>query len=124
MGNVTISILLSELPELGSLSRGQIAKLVGVAPIVQQSGKSDKKRKARGGRAQVRCVLHMATLVANGHNPEIRAFYQRLRSRGKLKSVALTAAMRKLLTILNTMVHHGESWRTERVANAAPSLSR
>ncbi len=112
IGIVSVSTLLAELPELGRLSRGQIAKLVGVAPIVQQSGKSDKKRKSRGGRSQVRNVLYMATLVATRHNEVIKRFYQRLLAKGKLKKVALNAAMRKLLTMLNDMVRNGESWRT------------
>lgn len=111
VGPVSVSTLLAELPELGQLSRGQIAKLVGVAPIVQQSGKSDKKRTSRGGRPQVRMVLYMATLVATRHNPVIKCFYQRLLSKGKLKKVALNASMRKLLTILNDMVRNGELWR-------------
>jgi transposase len=112
VGAITTSTILAELPELGTLSRSQIAKLVGVAPLINQSGKSDKKRRARGGRSQVRCVLYMAALSAAVHNPVIKRFYQRLISRGKLTKVAQTAAMRKLLTILNDMVRNGESWRT------------
>lgn len=113
IGVVTVSTLVAELPELGKLNRAQIAKLAGVAPLVNQSGKSDKKRSTRGGRSQVRCVLYMATLVATKHNPVIRRFYQRLLSHGKLKMVALIAAMRKLLTILNGMVRNGEPWRLQ-----------
>jgi transposase len=113
VGVVTTSTLLTELPELGQLNRAEIAKLVGVAPLMNQSGKSDKKRKTRGGRSQVRSVLYMATLVATRHNPLIKRFYQRLLSRGKLKKVALTAAMRKLLTILNDMVRKGAVWKSE-----------
>jgi len=108
---VTTATLIAELPELGSLNRGQIAKLVGVAPMANQSGKSDKKRGAKGGRSGVRKVLYMATLVATRCNPVIKLFYQRLLSRGKPKKVALVAAMRKLLTILNDMVRNQESWR-------------
>ena len=111
VATVTTATLVAELPELGSLNRGQIAKLVGVAPLADQSGKSDKKRKAKGGRGQVRNVLYMATLVATRHNPVIKRFYNRLLSKGKLKKVALVAAMRKLLTILNDMVRNGEPWR-------------
>ena len=114
IGAVSVSTLLCELPELGSLSRGKIAKLVGVAPIAKQSGKKDKKRKPRGGRSQVRSVLYMATLVATRHNPVIKSFYQRLLSRGKEKMVALVASMRKLLTILNDMVRRNEPWKIER----------
>lgn len=111
VGAVTVSTIIVELPELGELNRGKIAKLVGVAPIIQQSGKSDKKRRVRGGRSQVRKVLYMATLVATRHNPVIKAFYMRLVARGKPKKVALVAAMRKLLTILNDMVRNGQRWR-------------
>lgn len=111
VANVTTATLIAELPELGSLSRGKIAKLVGVAPLANQSGKTDKKRQTKGGRRQVRSVLYMATLVATRHNPVIKRFYTRLLSKGKPKKVALVASMRKLLTILNDMVRNGESWR-------------
>jgi transposase len=111
VGPVTISTLLAELPELGQLSRTKIAKLVGVAPIINQTGKSDKKRRARGGRAQVRSVLYMATLVATRRNPVMAEFYGRLVRRGKPKKVALVAAMRKLLTILNDMVRNQQPWQ-------------
>lgn len=110
VGVVTVSTLLAELPELGKLSRTKIAKLVGVAPIIDQTGKSDKKRRTRGGRSQVRCVLYMATLVATRCNPVIAAFYGRLVARGKPKKVALIAAARKLLTILNDMVRNQQPW--------------
>lgn len=122
VGLVTTSTLLTELPELGQLNRGQIAKLVGVAPLAKQSGKADKKRKPRGGRSQVRSVLYMATLVATRYNPIIKAFYQRLIARGKEKMVALIASMRKLLTILNDMVRRGELWRVKGGVHA-PSLN-
>lgn len=126
VGPVTVSTLLSELPELGSLNRKQIAKLVGVAPLAKQSGKTDKKRKPRGGRSQVRSVLYMAALVATRHNAVIKRFYQRLLSRGKEKMVALIAASRKLLTILNDMVRRGEPWdpnQSKKEAAMAPSLN-
>uniref|UniRef100_UPI001EEE9C6A IS110 family transposase n=1 Tax=Roseimaritima sediminicola TaxID=2662066 RepID=UPI001EEE9C6A len=111
VGPVTTSTLLAELPELGSLNREAIAKLVGVAPIVKQSGKTNHQRRIRGGRSQVRCVLYMAALSAAIHNPAIKHFYQRLLARGKPKKVAQIASMRKLLTILNDMVRNGEPWR-------------
>jgi transposase len=101
VGRITSMTLLAELPELGTLNRKKIAKLVGVAPLNQDSGKSSGRRSTWGGRATVRAPLYMATLVATRHNPVIRAFYARLLSRGKAKKVALVAAMRKLLTILN-----------------------
>lgn len=112
VGTVTTATMLSELPELGTLTRGQIAKLVGVAPLVRQSGQQDGHRSIFGGRGYVRRVLYMAALVATRHNPTIKRFYQRLLSNGKLKKVALVAAMRKLLTILNEMVRKGEVWRS------------
>lgn len=111
VGIVTVSTLLAELPELGKLSRSKIAKLVGVAPIINQTGKSNKKRPARGGRSQVRNVLYMAALVATRYNPVIRAFYRRLLINGKPKKVAIIAAARKLLTILNDMTRNQQSWR-------------
>lgn len=111
VGAVNVSTLLAELPELGQLNRAKIAKLVGVAPMAQQSGHSDKQRKSKGGRSQVRNVLYMATLVATRYNVVIKRFYDRLLARGKLKKVALNAAMRKLLTMLNEMVRNGEPWR-------------
>lgn len=130
VATVTTATLVAELPELGCLNRGKIAKLVGVAPLANQSGKSDKLRKAKGGRGQVRNVLYMATLVATRHNPIIKRFYNRLLAKGKLKKVALVASMRKLLTMLNDMVRNGESWRKAdlspsklKEATTAPSLN-
>jgi transposase len=113
LGPVSISTFLAELPELGQLSRGQIAKLVGVAPMNRDSGKFAGKRRTFGGRSYVRRVLYMATLVATRFNPRIKAFYQHLLSQGKPKKVALTAAMRKLLTILNTLTKNDVLWRAE-----------
>ncbi len=96
--------LLSELPELGTLDRKQIAKLVGVAPLSRDSGTRRGQRATWGGRATARASLYMATLVATRHNPIIRDFYARLLARGKAKKVALVAAMRKLLVIINAML--------------------
>jgi len=110
LGPVTVSTLLAELPELGRLNRGQIAKLVGVAPMNRDSGQVSRKRRTFGGRSYVRRVLYMATLVATRFNSKIKAFYQRLVTQGKPKKVALTAAMRKLLTILNTLVKNDVLW--------------
>lgn len=130
IGPVTTSTLVCELPELGKLNRAEIAKLVGVAPMLNQSGKSDKKRSVRGGRSIVRRVLYMATLVATKRNPIIAAFYLRLLKKGKPKKLALVASMRKLLTILNDMVRNGEQWNSERASSnkekkvaTAPSLN-
>jgi len=113
LGPVAVSTLLAELPELGQLNRGQIAKLVGVAPLNRDSGKSSRQRRTSGGRSYVRRVLYMATLVATQFNSKIKAFYQRLLASGKPKKVALVAAMRKLLTILNTLIKKDELWNTE-----------
>ena len=104
VGKVTTATLLAELPELGKLDRKKIAALVGVAPMNYDSGKKRGYRKTKGGRTDVRSVLYMSTLVASRYNPVIRAHYQHLLKRGKLKKVALTACMRKFLTILNAMV--------------------
>ena len=113
LGPVAVSTLLAELPELGQLNRGQIAKLVGVAPLNRDSGKSSRQRRTSGGRSYVRRVLYMATLVATQFNHKIKAFYQRLLASGKAKKVALIAAMRKLITILNTLIKNDELWNTE-----------
>ena len=113
LGPVAVSTFVAELPELGTLNRGQIAKLVGVAPINRDSGKSTGRRRTFGGRSYVRRVLYMATLAAARFNPKIKVFYQRLVAQGKPKKVALTAAMRKLLTILNTLIKNDVLWTEE-----------
>jgi transposase len=112
IGPVMSRTVLAELPELGLLNRKQVAALVGVAPFNRDSGRLRGRRTIWGGRAPVRTALYMATLVATRWNPVIRQFYQRLRAAGKPPKVALVAAMRKLLTILNAMVHHGTPWRS------------
>lgn len=105
--------LLAGLPELGTLTRRQIAALVGVAPLARDSGKWRGQRTCWGGRANVRTALYMPTLVAVRHNPVLRVFYQRLLEAGKPKKVALTACMRKLLTILNAMLRHRTPWEAQ-----------
>ncbi len=110
VGTVLATTLISDLPELGSLNQKQIAALVGVAPMNRDSGKMRGKRRIRGGRAQVRTVLFMATMCAVQHNPVIRAFYQRLLANGKHKKVALVACMRKILILLNAMVRDETCW--------------
>ncbi len=110
VGPVLSMTLLSDLPELGALNRGEIAALVGVAPFNRDSGALRGKRQVWGGRSRVRAALYMATLVATRYNPVLRSFYQRLCEAGKPKKVALTACMRKLLTILNVMVKHNRHW--------------
>ena len=102
--------LLAYLPELGTLNRKQIAALVGVAPFNRDSGPRRGKRSVWGGRSRVRATLYMASLSASRYNPVLRVFYQRLLAAGKPKKVALTACMRKLLTILNAMIRSGQHW--------------
>jgi transposase len=104
VGRVTALTLLCAVPEIGTLNRRQIAKLVGVAPLCNDSGQRRGRRTTWGGRADARATLYMATLVATRHNPAIRTFYARLLSAGKLKKVALVAAMRKLLSIANALM--------------------
>ena len=110
--------LLAYLPELGTLDRRQVAALVGVAPFNRDSGTLRGKRTVWGGRARIRAVLYMGALVASQYNPVIRDFYRRLLAAGKPKKLALTACMRKLLVILNSMLKHRSPWRdlTQKVA--------
>jgi transposase len=110
IGHTTAAVLIADIPELGTLNRRQISALIGVAPFNRDSGVLRGKRAIFGGRAHVRAALYMATLVASRHNDVIRAFYQRLVNAGKPKKLALVAAMRKLLTILNAMAKSGKSW--------------
>ena len=116
VGPVLSLTLLAELPELGRLSRREIAKLVGVAPLSRDSGTARGRRFVQGGRAGVRAVLYMAALVATKRNAVIRAFYQRLLAAGKPKKLALVACMRKLLTILNTMARTQQRWPADYAA--------
>ena len=106
--------LLADLPELGQLDRRRIAALVGVAPFNRDSGTLQGKRTVWGGRAPVRAVLYMATLVATRHNPRIKRLYQHLLAKGKLKKVAIVACMRKFLTILNTLIKDDVLWSNEK----------
>jgi transposase len=110
VGAVTVATLIGLLPELGRLDRRAVAALVGVAPFARDSGLLKGRRTIWGGRRQVRAVLYMATLVAIRHNPTLRIFYDRLVAAGKAKKLALTAAMRKLLVILNAMLRDGQPW--------------
>jgi len=113
VGPVMILTVLAELPEIGKLNRGEIAKLVGVAPINRDSGKKSGKRFIGGGRGQVRRVLSMATIVAIRHNPAIKAFYVHLKSQGKESKVAIVACMRKLITILNLLIKTNQLWENK-----------
>jgi transposase len=112
IGPVTSSTLLSRLPELGQLDRKAIAKLVGVAPLNHDSGTLRGARRVWGGRAEVRAVLYMATLVATRCNPCIRSFYERLCAAGKPKKVALIACLHKLLLVCNSVLRSATPWRS------------
>jgi transposase len=115
IGPATSATLLAELPELGHLNRRQIAALVGVAPLARDSGTFHGRRSCWAGRASVRSVLYMATLVATRWNPSIRTVYHRLRSAGKPKKVALVACMRKLLVALNAILAQQTPWHPETI---------
>lgn len=110
LGEATANVLIAELPELGSLNQKQIARLVGVAPTNRDSGTMRGQRTTGGGRVDVRNALFMPTVVAKQFNPTIKRFYNRLVASGKAKMTALIAAMRKLLTILNTMIKNQTPW--------------
>jgi transposase len=109
-GNVVAATLVAELPELGQISKKQIAALAGVAPMNQDTGLTRGQAHIAGGRLSVRCALYMATIVAIRCNPLIRPFYKRLRAEGKPPKVAIVAAMRKLLIAANTMLEQDRSW--------------
>jgi len=114
IGPVISRTLIADLPELGRLSRREIASLVGLAPLARDSGTMKGKRMVFGGRATVRGALYMAAVVGVRHNDVVRAFYTRLRERGKPPKLALIACAHKLLTILNSMVSRtGEPWRQQ-----------
>lgn len=113
VGPLTAAVLLAELPELGTIDHKQIAALVGVAPINHDSGQYRGQRHIGGGRQSVRCALYMATLVGVRFNPTLQTFYRRLRHAGKRPKVALVAAMRKLITILNAIVRDGKPWQLQ-----------
>ena len=111
VGAGTQAMLMAALPELGTLTHREIAKLVGVAPLNCDSGKFKGKRTTWGGRANVRAALYMAALSASRFDPTIKAFYQRLLLAGKPKKLALTACMHKLLTIINAVIKSGRPWQ-------------
>ena len=111
IGKNTATALIVACPELGTLNRQQIASLAGLAPYNKDSGRTNAPRHIYGGRTLIRSSLFMATLTAIQRNPAIKAFYQHLLKSGKLKMVALTAAMRKLLIIINSMMREGKNWK-------------
>jgi transposase len=121
VGPVLSRTLLGKLPELGTLSRRQIAALVGVAPLARDSGTWRGRRHVGGGRAPVRTALYMAAVTAAFHNPVLRPFYQRLRAAGKPAKVAFVAIARRLLTILNAMVRSNTAWRAGADALLVPA---
>lgn len=116
VGKVSSCHLLASLPELGKLNREKIVALAGLAPYNHDSGKLKGKRSIGGGRAEVRQALYMAAFSARNHNPHIRRFAQRLEAAGKTFKVVLTACMRKLLIILNTMVKNNSPWQSTETA--------
>ena len=122
VGPVLGMTLLAEVPELGELDRKEIASLLGVAPFNRDSGMLRGRRTVWGGRAPARQTLYMATLAASRHNPVIRDFYLRLCAAGKAKKVALTACMRKLLVILNSMLKHGAAWDPSFARTEVPAV--
>jgi transposase len=113
VGKVTTFSVLADLPELGTLSRQKISALVGLAPFPDDSGKRHGARYVRGGRAEIRCVLYMATLSAKTHNPSIKAMFERLTATGKPFKLVMTACMRKLLTILNAILKKEQMWKIQ-----------
>jgi transposase len=113
LGPVNRALMIAKLPELGKLSRRKIAALVGVAPMNRDSGTLRGRRTIKGGRADVRSALYMATISAIRFNPVIQAFYRRLRAKGKPAKIAITACMRKLLTIINAMFKKRTLWQTQ-----------
>lgn len=121
VGEVTATTLVATMPELGTLNRTKIAALAGLAPYNNDSGKSSKKRFIKGGRFDIRTCLYMATLCATRYNPEIKIFYKRLINSGKMKKVAITAAMRKLLIIINATVRDGVYDQNKR--NILPTIA-
>jgi transposase len=110
VGRITSAVLIARLPELGVCNRKQIAALVGTAPYNQDSGTKKGKRRTKGGREDIRCVLYMAILSATRFNPIIKSYYDKLIKAGKLTKVAQVACMRKLLVILNTMMRTQTAW--------------
>lgn len=123
VGKILSMSLIADLPELGTLSRRQIAALVGVAPLNRDSGKFRGKRTVWGGRAHIRSVLYMAALSASRFNPVICCFYRRLIEAGKKPKVALTACMRKLLSILNAIAKNRILWKADFSTRTAPNAS-
>ena len=113
LGEITAAVILAELPELGTTGDKQIAALVGVAPVNHDSGTLRGQRHIAGGRSSVRCALYMAALTAVRYEPSLKTFYARKRADGKPTKVALVAAMRKLITLLNVLVTRDVTWQPQ-----------
>ncbi len=121
LGKVVSCTLVAHVPELGKLNRQAISSLIGLAPFTRESGSWEGKRSIRGGRGRVRSVLYMAALTAYRCNPTIRSFAQRLLDKGKPFKVMITACMRKLLVIINTMIRENQAWNQHRLVNVSQS---
>ncbi len=119
LGKVSSATLVAELPELGEINRQQASALVGVAPFNDDSGNHRGKRSIRGGRKELRCTLYMAALTARRRNPIIKAFAERLEKAGKPYKVIMTACMRKLVVILNTLIRNNTLWQPKILAEIA-----
>lgn len=111
IGPVVAATLLTALAELGSCSAKAIAMLAGLAPVARDSGQFNGQRRIRGGRAHVRVALYMAALTATVHNPDFRAFYRRLIEKGKSHKLAITAVMRKIVVLANTLLNQDRTWQ-------------
>ncbi len=116
IGKITALTLMAEMPELGHITNKQAASLLGVAPVIKQSGHSKGTAIIKGGRSHARQIFYMATLVAVRHNPKLKEFYERLKAAGKKSKVALIACMRKLICVVNSMLMNGKSWTLEAVS--------
>lgn len=112
IGPIAAATLIAELPELGTLTRRQVAALVGVAPLNRDSGQRRGKRTVWGGRASLRKTLYMAAIVAMRFNPTLKTFYQRLRQAAKPHKVAITAVIRKMVVTLNAMIRDNHDFAT------------
>ena len=124
IGYTTVAMLLGELPELGKMNRSQVAKLVGVAPLANQSGTKDKQRSIFGGRSAVRTSLYLPTISAMRHNPKFTRLAEKLKRRGKPRKVIVIACMRKLVTILNLMIKNQTPWDENEKAMKELTLHR
>ncbi len=109
-GEASAHRIITDMPEIGTLGEKQVAALLGAAPRANQSGKRDKRRRTKGGRRRLRAALHMPAIVASNANPDLKAFKQRLKAKGKNNAVILTAVMRKLIILANALVAQNRKW--------------